>query len=213
LSQSPFCAPIDKVEFEGQDFIRLSPRKLRAVRPRIQMIFQDPYTSLNPRHRIGRTLTETAIVHGTSPQEAKRRALRILELVGLDDGSMARHPHEFSGGQRQRIGIARALMPQPRIIVADEPVSALEVSVQAQVMELLADIRRRLGLALIFIIHDLRVASCICDCIAVMRQGRLIELGPVEQVLHRPRDPYRASLIASIPGRAFEAGQEARAPG
>lgn len=195
------------VEFEGHDVMRVSPRKLRVLRPRLQMIFQDPYTSLNPRHRVGRALTETAIVHGTPPREARQRALRILELVGLDSGSMDRYPHEFSGGQRQRIGIARALMPEPRIIIADEPVSALDVSVQAQVLELLADVRKRLGLALIFITHDLRVASRICDRIAVMRHGRVVELGPVEQVLHRPQDPYTASLIASIPGRSLEANQ------
>jgi peptide/nickel transport system ATP-binding protein len=169
----------------------------------MQMVFQDPFGSLNPRRLVGQLVAEGPIVHGTPHAEAWARALSLLELVGLDRGAAERYPHEFSGGQRQRIGLARALALQPEILVADEPVSALDVSVQDQVLRLLADIRNRLGLTVLFITHDLRVASQVCDSIAVMHRGAVVEYGAVADVYAHPQHEYTKALMAAVPGRRW----------
>lgn len=193
-----------EIRFAGQAVQNLHGAALKALRPQIQMIFQDPFASLNPRHRVGRIITENVILSGVSPQEAQRRMVEVLRLVGLDPQAAQRFPHEFSGGQRQRIGIARALVMQPRLIVADEAVSALDVSVQQQVLTLLRDIRQRLGLSMLFITHDLRVASQICDRIAVMHRGRIVETGTVEAIARAPTHAYTRQLFEAMPGRAWE---------
>ncbi|MEE2860039.1 MAG: ABC transporter ATP-binding protein [Pseudomonadota bacterium] len=199
------------VEMGGVDMASLSGAALRENRRRIQMIFQDPYSSLNPRATIGRILTEGPVAYGTPHAQALIRARELLELVGLDPSAVTRYPHEFSGGQRQRIGIARALALEPDIIIADEAVSALDVSIQAQVLELLADLKRKLNLSMLFITHDLRVAAEVCDRIIVMKEGRIVEMGPAGTVLTRPDHPYTRALLDAIPGRAFEAAlQEAK---
>ncbi|HUH61013.1 MAG TPA: ABC transporter ATP-binding protein, partial [Candidimonas sp.] len=191
------------IDFSGQSIEKLRGAALHRLRPQIQMIFQDPYSSLNPRHKVGRIITENAILHGVTRAEANRRMLEVLELVGLDPSAVDRHPHEFSGGQRQRIGIARALVLQPQLIVADEPVSALDVSVQNQVLALLLDIRRKLGLSMLFITHDLRVASQICDRIAVMHKGKIVECNTAEEIYRSPRHAYTKTLIDAMPGRQW----------
>ena len=191
-----------EIRIGDTDFGRLSHRALREARRRVQMVFQDPYGSLDPRCTAGKLVAEGLIVHGTPPAVAWRRALELLELVGIDRRAAARYPHEFSGGQRQRIGLARALALEPEVLIADEPVSALDVSVQAQVLRLLADIRDRLGLTVLFITHDLRVAAQVCDSIAVMRQGEIVEYGLTAEVFAAPRHPYTRELFAAIPGRA-----------
>lgn len=189
------------IELGGLDLAPLSRRALRPHRKRIQMVFQDPFASLNPRRMVGDILAEGPITHGESRSKAYARGREILSLVGLDASSADRFPHEFSGGQRQRIGLARALMLEPEILVADEPVSALDVSVQAQVLKLIADIRDRLGLSIVFITHDLRVAAQICDRIAVMKRGEVVEAGEVAAVFANPQHAYTRELLASIPGR------------
>lgn len=178
------------IEFDGQSIEKLRGSALHRLRPQIQMIFQDPYSSLNPRHKVGRIVTENAVLHGVTRDEANRRMLEVLQLVGLDPSAVDRYPHEFSGGQRQRIGIARALVLQPRLIVADEPVSALDVSVQNQVLTLLLEIRAKLGLSMLFITHDLRVASQICDRIAVMHKGKIVECNTAAEIYRAPRHAY-----------------------
>jgi peptide/nickel transport system ATP-binding protein len=185
------------------DLMKLSRRQLRAHRRRIQMVFQDPYGSLDPRCTVGRLIAEGPIVHGVPEAEAVSRAHALLELVGLERRAADRFPHEFSGGQRQRIGIARALALEPSILVADEPVSALDVSVQAQVLRLLADIRDRLDLTMLFITHDLRVAAQVCDTIAVMHDGEIVEYGPTSRIYAEPRHAYTQSLLAAVPGRQW----------
>lgn len=197
---------VDKgsIVFNGQEIQGLRGRELKTLRPQIQMIFQDPFASLNPRHRVGRIVTENAILCGVAPEEAQRRMQQVLEMVGLDASAVNRFPHEFSGGQRQRIGIARALVMQPRLIVADEAVSALDVSVQQQVLTLLREVRERLGLGMLFITHDLRVASQICDRIAVMHKGRIVETGTVQAIARAPKHLYTQSLFAAMPGQAWE---------
>ncbi|MDP9877585.1 peptide/nickel transport system ATP-binding protein [Variovorax boronicumulans] len=199
------------LRFNGQSVEGLRGRALAALRPQIQMIFQDPFASLNPRHRVRRIITENVILGGVSPAEAQRRMEQVLALVGIDPAAVERYPHEFSGGQRQRIGIARALVMQPRLIVADEAVSALDVSVQQQVLALLRDVRARLGLSMLFITHDLRVASQICDRIAVMHKGRIVETGTVEAVARAPKHPYTRSLFDAMPGQAWERRAQAQA--
>jgi peptide/nickel transport system ATP-binding protein len=181
----------------------LSRRQLRPHRKRIQMIFQDPYGSLNPRLTVADIVAQGPIVHGVPARQALAAAREILELVGLDPRAGDRFAHEFSGGQRQRIGIARALALNPDVLVADEPVSALDVSVQAQVLELLADIRDRFHLTMLFITHDLRVAAQVCDDIAVMRYGEIVEHGPTGTVFARPTHPYTQELLAAVPGRQW----------
>jgi len=186
--------------FEEKDIAPLSEAEFRPLRPRTQMVFQDPFASLNPRHTIGMSLTVGPIAHGQEPKEVRKRALETLELVGLDRGAMERFPHEFSGGQRQRVGIARALMLDPEILIADEAVSALDVSIQAQILELLQKVQKDRDLAIIFITHDLRVASQICDDVLVMHRGTVVESGPPSRIFGNPANAYTRSLVAAIPG-------------
>ncbi|MEX2519216.1 MAG: ABC transporter ATP-binding protein [Paracoccaceae bacterium] len=192
-----------KVELNGADLLSASPRELRHLRSDIQMVFQDPMASLNPRKRVVDLIAQGPIVHGEDPKTARARARDLLELVELSPAAANRFPHEFSGGQRQRIGIARALALEPSVIVADEPVSALDVSVQAQVLKLLADLRDRLSLSLLFVTHDLRVAAQLCDRIIVMQNGVVVETGPTAEVFAAPRHEYTRTLLSSIPGRSW----------
>ena len=186
--------------FEGRDVAELSEAQFRPLRPKIQMIFQDPFASLNPRSTIGQILTVGPIAHGVPHKEACEQARELLSHVGLDAGTFGRYPHEFSGGQRQRIGIARALMFKPKLLIADEAVSALDVSIQAQILKLLDQIQRETGVSLIFITHDLRVASQICDDIAVMHRGQIVERGAPSQIFLDPKSTYTRELVAAIPG-------------
>jgi len=186
--------------FDQTDIAPLSENAFRLLRPHIQMVFQDPFASLNPLHTIGMALTVGPIAHGQNAKDVRKRAFQTLELVGLDRGAMERFPHEFSGGQRQRIGIARALMLDPEILIADEAVSALDVSIQAQILELLQKVQRERNLAIIFITHDLRVASQVCDNLLVMHRGTVVESGPPSQIFGNPANDYTRSLVAAIPG-------------
>ena len=189
-----------RVHFAGVDVLAAGGAALIALRRRMQIIFQDPYSSLNPRRTIGRTLAEPLEVHGVAHGAAARaRVIALLEEVGLPSSAMARYPHEFSGGQRQRIGIARALALEPELIVADEPVSALDVSVQAQVLLLLRDLQARRGLAFVFVSHDLSVIRWFCARVAVMYLGRIVEQGPVARVFSSPRHPYTRMLRDASP--------------
>ena len=182
------------------DLAPLSRAALRPLRPQIQMIFQDPFGSLNPRMTIFDNVAEPLLVNGVRSRRARLdRVAALLELTGLRPESMHRFPHAFSGGQRQRIGIARALATEPRLVVADEPVSALDVSVRAQVLNLLLDLRRRLGLTMLFVAHDLSVVKHICDRVAVMYVGQLVEQAPTAELFARPRHPYTAALIRAVP--------------
>ena len=194
-----------RILFNGADFGSARGADLLKQRRRVQMIFQDPYGSLNPRIKVGRTIADGPIAYGEDKKSAMNRARALLERVGLGAAAADRFPHEFSGGQRQRIGIARALALEPEIIVADEAVSALDVSIQAQVLELLASLKRDFGLTLIFITHDLRVAAQICDRVMVMQKGRVVEIGPGEEIFSNPREAYTRSLIEAIPGRREDA--------
>ena len=195
------AADAGRVELDGQDLLAADARELRRLRGEIQMIFQDPTASLNPRKRVIDLIAQGPRIHGVSKGEARTKALELLALVELEPSAADRFPHEFSGGQRQRIGIARALALEPRVIVADEPVSALDVSVQAQILALLAELRERLNLSLLFVTHDLRVAAQLCDRVAVMQRGAIVEIGSTEAVFARPRHDYTRRLMASIPGR------------
>ena len=187
--------------FQGADIAPMTDKEFRSKRPFIQMVFQDPFASLNPRHTVLTALTAGPLAHGgLTVAEARKKAEHLLELVGLDPASLTRYPHEFSGGQRQRIGIARALMFDPQVLVADEAVSALDVSIQAQILELLTRIQKELKIAMIFITHDLRVASKICDEIIVMHRGRIVEQGSPSSIFRQPGHEYTQRLVASIPG-------------
>ena len=194
-----------RVLIGGQDMATLKGAELRAMRRRVQMIFQDPYNSLNPRQKVGRIIADGLIAYGETPKNALARAAELMEMVGLDSTGAARFPHEFSGGQRQRIGIARALALEPEIIIADEAVSALDVSIQAQVLALLADLKRELDLSLVFITHDLRIAAQICDRVMVMQHGEVVEFGTGAEIFGAPRHAYTRSLIEAIPGRHWDA--------
>ena len=189
------------VRLGDTDLTRINGKALREQRRRIQMVFQDPFASLNPRRKVGNIITDGPIAHGIDATTARQRARELLGLVGLNESAMERFPHEFSGGQRQRIGIARALALDPEILVADEAVSALDVSVQAQVLNLLEDLKTRLGLSMLFITHDLRVAAQICDRIAVMQRGTIVELRPAAALFSAPEHPYTRELLAAVPGQ------------
>ena len=189
-----------RATFDGTDLFALRGDALRAMRRRVQIVFQDPYSSLDPRMTVGASVAEGIEIHGLAKGAAVRtRVEALLAEVGLDPSYADKYPHEFSGGQRQRIGIARALAVEPQFIVCDEPVSALDVSVQAQVLNLLADLQRARGLSYLFIAHDLAVVRQLAHRVAVMYLGRIVELGPTEEVLAHPRHPYTQALLSSVP--------------
>ncbi len=192
-----------KILFEGVDLLSLSRPAFRPYRRHVQMVFQDPYASLNPRHTVGDIITQGPVAFGEDRGKALEKAKDLLKLVGLDASAAERFPHEFSGGQRQRISIARALALEPKLLIADEPVSALDVSVQAQVLDLLEDLRHRLNLSMLFITHDLRIAAQICDTIAVMQKGRIVEIGPAKEVFGNPQHAYTRTLLDAIPGKGW----------
>ncbi len=188
------------VRFGGEDVLALDRPRLRQLRRQMQMVFQDPYASLDPRHRVAAIIEEPLDIHAIGTRAWRRaRAIELLELVGLDRDAITRYPHEFSGGQRQRIGIARALALEPSFIVADEPVSALDVSVQAQIVNLLARLQQQLGLTYLFISHDLRLVRHVCTRVAVMYRGRIVEQGPVDSIFATPRHPYTQALLSAVP--------------
>jgi len=189
-----------KIEFEGIDISTAKTRALRPIRQRMQMVFQDPYSSLNPRRRVADLLAEPLKVHGKrSRAEIKERVAELMRLVELLPDHLNRFPHEFSGGQRQRIGIARAIALEPSLVVADEPVSALDVSIQAQIVNLFADLQERLGLTYVFIAHDLSVVRQVSTRTAVMYLGSIVESGPTEEIFQSPRHPYSEALISAVP--------------
>jgi peptide/nickel transport system ATP-binding protein/oligopeptide transport system ATP-binding protein len=207
------------VHFDGQDLAALAPAELRRLRRQIQVVLQDPYSSMNPRLNIAGIVAEPMVTH--DPAARGRRGRRytrervgeLLESVGLDGAIQDRYPHEFSGGQRQRVSIARALAVEPRLIVLDEPTSALDVSVQARILDLLADLQQRRGLTYFFVSHNLAVVQQVADRIAVMRQGRLVEVGEAAQVLKRPEHPYTRQLLEAVPVADSRRGRRARAAG
>jgi len=194
-----------EVLYKGNDLCKIKPKELRSIRPKIQMIFQDPYASLDPRRSIGYTVGEPLLLTGmTDDKERRERVAELLRLVGLNPSFENRYPHEFSGGQRQRVGIARALATNPDFVVADEPISSLDVSIQAQVINLLRNLRARLDLSYLFISHDLRVVRYISDDVAVMYLGKVVEIAPTEELFQHPLHPYTRALLASIPRPAWE---------
>ena len=194
-----------KILLKGTDLRPLGRAAMRAHRSSIQMMFQDPFASLNPRTRVGKIIMQGPLLQGMDKDAAQARARELLSIVGLDERAYDRFPHEFSGGQRQRIGIARALALNPDVLVADEPVSALDVSIQAQILRLLDEIREQMNLSMIFITHDLRVAAQVCDRLAVMRYGEIVETGPTAEVFGDPQAPYTRDLLAAVPGRSWRA--------
>jgi oligopeptide transport system ATP-binding protein len=188
------------VKFEGEEIAGRSRRQMQPLRRQMQMIFQDPYASLNPRKRVGQIVGDPLRLHGVARgTELRNRVRELLDLVGLSPEHYNRFPHEFSGGQRQRIGIARALALKPKLIVADEPVSALDVSIQAQIVNLLDDLQDEFGLTYVFVAHDIGVVRHVADRIAVMHDGKIVEQGSADQVCERPRDPYTKKLLAAVP--------------
>jgi oligopeptide/dipeptide ABC transporter ATP-binding protein len=189
-----------RIEFEGNDITHWSRRRMRPLRRDIQIVFQDPYSSLNPRRRVGAIVGDPLRAHriGTS-EERRARVAQVLHLVGLDPAHADRYPHQFSGGQRQRIGVARAIVTNPSLVVADEPVSALDVSIQAQVLNLIEDLQQEFGLALLFISHDISVVRHVSDRVAVMYLGKIVELAETERLFAAPRHPYTATLLAAAP--------------
>ena len=196
------------IEIGGADITRLTKQEWRKEARRVQMVFQDPYASLNPRRRVGELVAQGPVIHGARLADVMPKVRELFGLVGLDPEAVDRFPHEFSGGQRQRIALARALAMEPEILVADEPVSALDVSVQAQVLKLLADLQRKLNLSMVFITHDLRVAAQICDRVAIMQRGEVVEEGEPSRVLVAPQHPYAQALISAIPGRDWAMRRE-----
>ena len=193
-----------KVLLQGQNISDLGRAQMRPFRSKIQMVFQDPFASLNPRIKVGNIISQGPIIQGSSKEEAERRARELLSIVGLDSRAFDRYPHEFSGGQRQRIGVARALALNPEVLVADEPVSALDVSIQAQILKLLDDIRVKMNLSMIFITHDLRVAAQVCDRLIVMRYGEIVEVGSTSEMFQNPSHHYTQELLAAVPGKGWE---------
>ncbi|MDQ2138672.1 ATP-binding cassette domain-containing protein [Alcaligenaceae bacterium B3P038] len=193
------AATAGRIEFDGQDLSSLSERQMLPWRRRMQIVFQDPYASLNPRMSVAEILGEALDTHKLAQDRRDARISELLERVGLNADHRTRYPHEFSGGQRQRIGIARALAVEPDFIVADEPVSALDVSVQAQVLNLLQDLQRDLGLTMLFVAHDLAVVDYLCDEVVVMYLGHIMERGPTREVYARPRHPYTRALLSAAP--------------
>ncbi|MFN3652875.1 MAG: ABC transporter ATP-binding protein [Armatimonadota bacterium] len=189
-----------EVWFEGEELVRLNPNRLRPLRRRMQMVFQDPYSSLDPRMTIRASLLEPLEIHRVgSRAEREARVRELIGMVGLPESALAKYPHEFSGGQRQRVGIARALALSPRLVIADEPVSALDLSIRAQVINLMADLQRQLGLAYLFIAHDLTLVRHVCHRVAVMSRGRIVEIADTEALFRSPTHPYTRRLLASIP--------------
>jgi peptide/nickel transport system ATP-binding protein len=193
------------IVLDGTNIAGLSRTALRPYRKTLQMVFQDPFASLNPRWRVEDIIAQGPIIHGTPRKKALTEARELLRLVGLDPKAADRYPHEFSGGQRQRIGIARALAVKPKLIIADEPVSALDVSVQKQVLDLLDELRTSFDLSMLFITHDLRVAAHVCEEIAVMKDGEIVERGATAEIFGRPQHEYTQMLLASVPGRDWQA--------
>jgi len=189
-----------KVFLEGNDLCELAPRNLRTKRSDMQLIFQDSYASLDSRQKIGSIIAEPLIVHRVGDRkECRERAMKLLEMVGLEPEAAERYPHEFSGGQRQRVGIARAIALEPKLVIADEPVSALDVSIQSQVLNLLVDLRKQLGLSMIFISHDLSVVEHLCNRIAVMYLGEIVEMTACDTLFSDPKHPYTEALLSAIP--------------
>ncbi len=196
--------PFDSGEvlFEGQDLAKLDAKSLRAMRKNLQMVFQDPFASLNPRMRVGEIVGEGLLIHGLgNAAEQKNKMQQMLERVGLSASDALKYPHQFSGGQRQRIGIARALVLQPKVVVCDEPVSALDVSVQAQILLLLKELQQEMQLSYVFISHDLRVVRHVADEIVVMHKGKIVEQGTVVDIYNAPQQAYTQQLLSAIPGR------------
>jgi oligopeptide transport system ATP-binding protein len=188
------------IRFDGKELTQLGGEQLRKVRQDMQIVFQDPYSSLDPRMTVGNIVSEPLEVHGMGTRKSRRETVRrLLEVVGFNPNFTNRYPHEFSGGQRQRIGIARALALSPKLIVCDEPVSALDVSIQAQILNLLKDLQRDFGLTYLFISHDLAVVRTMADEIAVMNRGKLVEVGPAEEVYTNPKDEYTKALFTAVP--------------
>jgi ABC-type oligopeptide transport system ATPase subunit len=188
------------IHFRGEDVLGFGRRRLREARREMQIVFQDPYSSLNPRMRARQIVEEPLIIHRQGDRAARRgRVADLFRLVGLDPAHLERYPHQFSGGQRQRIGLARALALNPSFVVLDEPVSALDVSVQAQVVNLLSDLQQQLKLTYLFIAHDLRLVEHICDRVAVMYRGRVVEIGPTRALFASPQHPYTKALLSAIP--------------
>lgn len=203
--------PLDagQVLFENRDLAALTGMELRAARRHLQMVFQDPFASLNPRMKVGEIVGEGLLIHRLGNAELRReKVLRMLQRVGLSAADMEKYPHEFSGGQRQRIGIARALVLEPKVVVCDEPVSALDVSIQAQILLLLKELQQEMGLSYLFISHDLRVVRHVADEVAVMHRGRIVEQGAVAHLYANPQQEYTRNLLNSIPGQHRLANQE-----
>ena len=194
-------ATAGEVRFEGRDITKLRGAGLKAIRREMQMIFQDPYSSLNPRKTVGGIIADPFVIHGleTGPGERKKRVQELMDRGGLNPEHYNRYPHEFSGGQRQRIGVARALALKPKLIIADEPVSALDVSIQAQILNLLRELQREFGLTMIFIAHDLAVVRHMCDRVAVMYLGKVVELAPSDSLYSLPRHRYTGALLSAVP--------------
>ncbi|WP_226779939.1 ABC transporter ATP-binding protein [Oceaniglobus trochenteri] len=189
-----------EITFDGQDITVLGKAGMKKIRRDMQIVFQDPFGSLNPTHRVGHVIAEPLIVQGVGDKATRRaRVAELIDLVGLPEDAAGRYPHEFSGGQRQRIAIARALALDPKLIVADEAVSALDVSIQSQIVNLISDLRARLNLAIVFISHDLSVIRHVSDRIAVMYLGRVVEIGPAERIMENPQHPYTRALLSAIP--------------
>ena len=193
-----------KIILDGVNICDLNRAEMRPWRAKIQMVFQDPFASLNPRIKVGQIIRQGPIIQGATQEEAEARTLELLKIVGLDKRAFNRYPHEFSGGQRQRIGIARALALNPEILVADEPVSALDVSIQTQILSLLDEIRTKMNLSMVFITHDLRVAAQVCDRLAVMRYGEIVETGATADIFDTPQHSYTRDLLAAVPGQNWE---------